>query len=267
MGPDEIPAIGLGTYENDDPEGCAASVEAALNCGYRHVDTAEGYDNESAVGEGIAAADVDREAVFVATKLSPDNLGYEAVIEHAHESRKRLGVDTIDLLYVHWPIRSYDAEETLPAFEKLRKEGVIRHIGLSNFTPALLDEALAVLESPPAAHQIECHPLLQQTELRAHAREHDYTLVAYTPLAKGDVTEVPELREIATELDATPTQVSLAWLQSKEGVVPIPKSESEAHILENFAATRLSLEETDIARIDAIDRRKRCVDFEAAPWN
>ena len=264
---DDLPQIGLGTYENNDPMVCEESVETALNLGYRHVDTAEGYENEDAVGEGIAAADVDREDVLVATKVSPDHLTYDAAVEHARESRERLRLDVIDLLYVHWPIRTYDAEATLAAFQDLRDDGVIRRIGLSNFRVDQLDEALEVLGSPPFAHQVECHPLLQQDELRAHAREHGYALVAYAPLAKGEVTEVPELVEVAERHDATPAQVSLAWLTGKESVVAIPKSESEAHIRENLAARDLALDDEDEAKIDAIDREKRYVDFEAAPWN
>jgi 2,5-diketo-D-gluconate reductase B len=264
---EELPAVGLGTYDNTDPVGCAESVETALECGYRHVDTAEGYENESAVGEGIDAADVDREDVVVATKVSPENLAYDAAIEHARASRERLRLETIDLLYVHWPIRAYDPEATLSAFEDLRESGVTRRIGLSNFTPGLLEEAMDVLGGPPFAHQVECHPLLQQDDLRAHAREHGYYLVAYSPLAKGDVSEVHELRAVAEKHDATPAQVALAWLLGKENVVAIPKSASEAHIRENLAGREFSLDDEDVARIDAIDREKRYVDFEEAPWN
>ena len=264
---DGLPDIGLGTYENDDPLVCRESVETALELGYRHVDTAEGYGNEDAVGEGIEAADVDREDVLVATKVSPDNLAFEDAIEHARASRERLRLDVIDLLYVHWPLRTYDATDTLAAFQDLRDEGVVRRIGLSNFRVDQLDEAIDVLGEPPFAHQVECHPLLQQDDLRAHAREHDYHLVAYSPLAKGEVSDVPELREVAEKHDATPAQVSLAWLCAKENVVAIPKSESEAHIRENLAARDLELDDEDVERIDAIDREERYVDFEEAPWN
>jgi len=263
----DLPAVGLGTYENTDPVVCAESVETALECGYRHVDTAEGYENEGFVGEGIEAAAVDREDVVVATKVSPDNLAFEDVIEHARASRERLRVDVVDLLYVHWPIRTYDPEDTLAAFQDLRDEGVIRRIGLSNFRVDQLDAAMDVLGGAPFAHQVECHPLLQQDELRAHAREHDYTLVAYTPLAKGEVSEVPELRAVAGEHGATPAQVALAWLCAKDNVVAVPKSESEGHIRENLAARDLELSAADLERIDAIDREQRYVDFEDAPWN
>jgi 2,5-diketo-D-gluconate reductase B len=266
MARDELPDIGLGTYGNVDPVDCVHSIETALNLGYRHVDTAEGYNNESAVGEGIEAADVDREDVLVATKVSPSNLGFRDAVEHARASRERLCVDVIDLLYVHWPIGAYDPGETLPAFDDLRDDDVVRHVGLSNFTPELLDEALERLEAPLFGHQVECHPLFQQAELRAHAREHGYQLVAYSPLAKGDVTDVPELVAVAEKHDATSAQVALAWLRSKENVVAIPKAASEAHIRENLAARELALDEADLERIDAIDREERYVDHHDAPW-
>jgi 2,5-diketo-D-gluconate reductase B len=267
MAVEDLPALGIGTYENTDHEVCANSVETALNVGYRHVDTAEGYDNEAAVGEGIAAADADREDVFLATKVSPDNLAYDDVLDHARASIDRLGVETLDLLYVHWPIRAYDREATLAAFDELYDDGLIRNVGLSNFTPALLEAAIETLEAPLFAHQVECHPLFQQDELRAMAREHGHRLVAYTPLAKGDVTDVPELVDIAEKHDATPTQVSLSWLLSKESVSAIPKSATPEHIRENFGALEVTLDDADVARIDGIDREKRYVDFEEAPWN
>jgi len=262
----EIPDLGIGTYDTTS-EVCTTSVETALNIGYRHVDTAEMYENEAAVGEALTSASVGRDDVFVATKIHSRNLGYDDVLEHARASCGRLGVDVLDLLYVHWPIRSYDPEETLSAFDELYDRGVIRHLGLSNFTRELLDEARRHLDAPISAHEVECHPLLQQEELREYAQKHDHHLVAYSPLAKGKVTEVPELVDIADKHGATAAQVSLAWLLSKENVVVIPKSTSEAHIRENYEAQHLTLDEGDIARIDAIDRTARQVDFDGAPWN
>ncbi|WP_135820242.1 aldo/keto reductase [Halostella litorea] len=263
---DRIPDVGIGTYENSDPEVCAESVATALDAGYRHVDTAEMYGNEAAVGEGIARADVDREDVFVATKIDSSNLAYDDALASAEACLDRLGVESVDLLYVHWPIRTYDPEETLAAFDELYDRGLVRNVGLSNFTPDLLDEAIDRLDAPLAAHQVECHPLLPQDELRAHADEHGYRLVAYSPLAKGRVLEMPELVELAEENDATPAEVSLAWLLAK-GAAVIPKSSSSDHIRENLAARDLTLDAEELARIDAIDHRERQVDFDAAPWN
>lgn len=261
-----LPQIGIGTYDIDR-EPCTRAVTTALERGYRHVDTAEMYETEEAVGHALALSEVDTDEVFVATKIHSRNLGYEDVLNHARASREKLGIEIIDLLYVHWPIRAYSPEETLAAFDELYDEGMIRHIGLSNFTPSLLEEALDHLNAPLFAHQVECHPLLQQETLREYAREEGHYLVAYSPLAKGEVIDVPELVEIAEEYDASPAQVSLAWLSSKENVVPIPKSTSETHIRENFEARQLDLDEQTIERIDSIDRTKRMVDFPEAPWN
>jgi 2,5-diketo-D-gluconate reductase B len=266
VSPDEVPRIGIGTYDLG-PDVCTASVASALNVGYRHVDTAEMYENETAVGRAIELADVERADVFVATKIHSQNLSYEDILEHADASRDRLGVETIDLLYVHWPIRAYEPEETLAAFDELHERGAIRNVGVSNFTPSLLEEAMHVLDTPLFAHQVECHPLLQQKELRRYAREHDHYLVAYSPLAKGAVTTEPVIQEIAAASDATAAQVSLAWLLSKENVVPIPRSSSQAHIAENFEARTLELDRSEIERIDAIERTQRQVDFPEAPWN
>lgn len=265
--PSEPLPIGLGTYENTDPETCAGAVAHALDVGYRHVDTAEGSDNEAYVGEGIERAALDGEEVFLATKVSPDNLATADVVEHAHASADRLGVDVLDLLYVHWSLGEYDPEGTLAAFDELHDDGLIRHVGLSNFTPDLLATAVDALDVPMFAHQVECHVLLLQDELRRMARKRDHYLVAYSPLVKGGVTGVPELQGIADEHGATAAQVALAWLAAKEHVVPIPKAANPAHVEENLAAMDLELTGEEVAQIDAIDRADRKVDFEAAPWN
>ncbi|WP_129113012.1 aldo/keto reductase [Halegenticoccus tardaugens] len=263
----DFPRLGLGTYENTDPEACATSVETAIDVGYRHVDTAQMYDNESFVGDGIARADVAREDLFVATKLDTDNLAYDDVIETTRESCDRLGVEYVDLMYVHWPLDSYDPEETLPALDELVDDGVIRNVGLSNFLPEQLDEARDRLDAPLFAHQVEMHPLLQQDELVSYAGEHDHWLVAYCPIARNQVADVPELREVAERHETTPAVVSLAWLLEKEHVAPIPKAASEEHIRQNYEALDLELTEADVAVIDGIDREERIVDFEEAPWN
>jgi len=262
----EIPRLGFGTYRLTDPDRCRTAVRTALSTGYRHVDTAEYYGNEASVGEGIAASDVDRSEVVLASKVWRDRLGEAAFLESARERVDRLGVDALDLLYVHWPMDTYDPAETLPALLEARESGLTREVGLSNFTPDLLDEAIDRLGEPPAAHQVEMHPLLQQEELRAHADRHGYRLVAYAPIARNAVTDVPEVRTVAEKHDATPAQVSLAWVLAN-GAVPIPKAGSPDHVRENYGALDLTLDEEDVARIDGIEREKRIVDFPNAPWN
>ena len=264
---DAFDRLGYGTYELTDGEECVSGVEHAIETGYRHVDTAQGYENESSVSAGIDRTDVDREDLFVATKLSTDNLSYDDATATARVSRDRLGVDSIDLLYVHWPINSYDPAETLSALDDLVDDGVVDRIGLSNFRPDQLDEAIDRLDHDVFAHQVECHPLLQQERLREYAVEHDHWLVAYSPIARNRVADVDVLREIAASHDATPAQVSLAWLLSKDRVAPIPKAADFGHVEENWAAREIGLRADEIARVDALDRGERIVDFEAAPWN
>jgi diketogulonate reductase-like aldo/keto reductase len=262
----DIPRLGFGTYELTDPDRCRTAVRTALETGYRHVDTAEYYGNEAAVGAGVAGSDVARSDVFLASKVWRDRLGHGDFIESADQRVDRLAVDALDLLYIHWPMDTYDPAETLPALLEARDRGLTREIGLSNFTPAQLDAAIDHLGEPPAAHQVEMHPLLQQDELRAHADRHDYRLVAYAPIARNAVADVPEIRAVAEKHDATPAQVSLAWVLAK-GAVPIPKAGTPAHIRENHGALGLELDDEDVARIDGIERERRVVDFPSAPWN
>lgn len=265
-----MPRIGLGTYSESNREQWTDCVRTALEAGYRHVDTAQVYENEQYVGEGIRRADVDREEVFLATKtvhVDVPGPGREEVREAVDGCLDRLGVDYVDLLYVHWPAGNYDPETTLGAFEELREEGLVRHVGVSNFEPETLETAREVLDAPPFANQVECHPFLQQEELREYAVEHDHWLVAYCPIARGEVFDVPEIRAVAENHDATAAQVALAWLLSKQNVAVLPRSTDEAHIRENLAARELELEREEIERIDGIERERRIIDREYAPWN
>ncbi|MFD1512636.1 aldo/keto reductase [Halomarina rubra] len=264
---DHLPRPGLGTSGYDGHDECVESVQTALDVGYRHVDTAQMYDTEAAVGEALDASDVAREEVFVATKVLPENLGHDDVLETARESADRLGVDTIDLLYVHWPTKAYEAEETLPAFDQLVDEGLVEQVGLSNFTPDLLDEARDVLDAPIFAHQVECHPLLPQEELREYARDDDHWLVAYGPFARGAVTDDETVVAVAEEHDVSVYELLLAWSLSKEQVVPIPKATGEDHLRANFEAKDLDLPQSALGRLDAIDERTRRFDPDRAPWN
>jgi diketogulonate reductase-like aldo/keto reductase len=262
-----MPMLGLGTWQNTDPDQCAETVRTAIEMGYRHVDTAQVYDNEAAVGEGIARADVAREDLFVATKVWIDSLNHDDVIATTEASLDRLGLDAVDLLYVHWPARTYDPEATLPALATLRDRGLIDRIGVSNFEPEHLDRAREVLGAVPFANQVECHPLLQQDELRAYAADHGIELVAYSPLARGDVFDVAELSAIAADYGVSEPQVSLAWLRQK-GITAIPKATSREHLADNLGSVECVLEQDAIARIDAIERERRLVDpgFGPADW-
>ena len=257
--------LGFGTYSLTGEEGVDI-IELALEAGYRHVDTARLYGNESEVGAALDRAHIPREEVFVATKVAhfkePDPTP-AYVREAVAESRERLGVGTIDLLYHHWPQRREDIDTVLPVFDELVAAGVVDRIGISNYTVRDMDKARDILDPPVAANQVEFHPLLYQKNLRDAMRERDITLVAYSPVAQGEVFRVPTLTEIADKHDTSPAQVSLAWALSKPGIAVIPRSSSPAHIQDNLAALDLRLDEDDIARIDAIDRQTR---FENPGW-
>ena len=261
---DGMPALGLGTWENDDPAQCAESVETALELGYRHVDTAQIYGNEAAVGEGIAAADVDRDDVFLATKVWIDNLAPEDVAASTRESLQKLDTEYVDLLYVHWPAGAYDPEETLPAFAELRDDGLIDRIGVSNFEPHHLDAATDALGEAPFANQVECHPLLRQEELREYADANGVELVAYSPLARGKILDDPTVADIAETHGVSAAQVSLAWLREK-GVTAIPKATGEDHLSDNWASLGLELDDEDLEAIDTLGRTDRQLNPDFGP--
>ncbi|WP_435144700.1 aldo/keto reductase [Halobaculum sp. P14] len=272
LSPDDVPSangmpmLGLGTWQNDDPEECRTAVQTALETGYRHVDTAQIYGNEAAVGDGIERADVDREDVFLATKVWTDNLAPEDVRETTEESLDRLGVDSVDLLYVHWPAGEYDAEATLGAFNELYDDGRIDRIGVSNFLPEQVETAVDVSDAPIFANQVELHPLLQQEALREACADLGVEVVGYSPLARGDVFDVPVLSEVAEKHGVSEAQVSLAWLREK-GVTAIPKATSESHIRDNWGSLGVDLDDEDVAAIDGIETETRKVDPDFGPWN
>ncbi|GAA0527007.1 aldo/keto reductase [Halorubrum aquaticum] len=247
-----LPPVGLGTMGIEEPE----PIATALEVGYRHLDTARIYGNEAVVGEGLAASDVERADVTVATKLWIDALAGDDVGPTARESAELLGVDRIDLLYVHRPRGAYDPEATLPALDRLVDAGVVGAVGVSNFEVDDLDRAREVLDAPIAAHQTELHPLYHRPELLEHAREHGYPVVAYSPLAGGKAGEVDAVVEVAENHGTTPEAVAIAWATAKEPVVTIPKASTERHLRANLAAAEIELDPEEIAAIDAVDREE-----------
>lgn len=245
----ELPRLGLGTMGIDDP----ATIETAIELGYRHLDTAQIYDNEAVVGEGIARAEIDREELVVATKLWIDQL--DRVPESVGESLDRLGLAYVDLLYVHRPKGAYEPSETLAAMDRLREDGRIGGVAVSNFEREDLDTFADVLDRPPAANQVEYHPRFQPEDCLDHARTHEYPLVAYAPLAGGRVTTIEPVVTVAKRHGITPEQASLAWLLAK-GIHPIAKASSREHLEANLAALTVDLDADGVAAIDAIDREQ-----------
>ena len=262
------PTVGLGTGRLEPPAACTEAVRRAIEMGYRLVDAAERYGNEAHVGAGIAAASVPREAVTLATKvLHPEcaeTADPESMVTAARGCLERLGVESVDLLYFHWP-DDYDLEAAFEGFDRLYDEGVYDHLGVCNFTPELLDGAMDLTGRPIEVVQAEMNPLRPNRELRAYCAENDLAFVGFAPLMRGRIGEVEEVVEVAEKHATSPQRVSLAWIASK-GVASIPKATSEAHLRENLGAPAFELDDADLARIDGIERRDRVADPPHAPW-
>jgi 2,5-diketo-D-gluconate reductase B len=261
-----MPMLGMGTWELTDEATCPEAVATALAMGYRHIDTAQAYGNEHLVGEGIARSDVDRDDVFLATKIWNSDLGYDDAIDAAYDAVDNLGVDSVDLLYVHWPAEAYDPVETFRAFDELVEEGVTGRIGISNFEPEQIEEAQANADHEIFAHQFECHPMLQQVAVRETTEAHGIEPVAYSPLARGEVFGHEVLSDIAGAHGVSEARVSLAWLREK-GVTAIPKASSEEHLQDNWGSLSLQLGGGEIERIDALKQTRRMVDPDFGPWS
>jgi 2,5-diketo-D-gluconate reductase B len=259
-----VPALGFGTWQLE-PDVAYNAVRTALEVGYRHIDTAQLYENEEAVGRAIADSEVDRDDVFLVTKVAPENAEPQDVRASTLASLERLRTDHVDLLLLHWPTDVAPLEETMAALTRAAEEHRTRYIGVSNFPSQVLDRAAHL--APIVTDQVEHHPYLAIDAIREAADEHDLFVTAYSPLAKGEVLEDDVLREIAEEHDRTPAQVTLAWLL-QSGVAAIPRSSDPKHIVANFEVFDLELTDEEIARIDTLDRGMRLVDPPFAPtWD
>ena len=251
-----IPQVGFGTWKLEGPEAQVA-VEDAIATGYRHNDTAAAYYNEEEVGAGIKASGVPREDIFVTTKLRNGDQGYESTLAAFEDSRKRLGLDVIDLYLIHWPVPSLDKYlETWRAFEKLLADGAVRSIGVSNFLPEHLDRLIAASEITPAVNQFEVHPTFQQRDLSLATAKAGIAIEAYSPLGRGADLEADSVVAIADRLGVSTGQVVLRW-HLQQGRIVIPKSANPERIRANLAVTDFSLTDADLAAIDALEDGNR----------
>jgi len=257
-----LPRVGLGTGGAEFPSGseCVEAVSTALELGYRHVDTAVMYGNHEAIGRGIRESSVAREEITLGTKVPPGKLEYGDVVDCIERSREELGLERIDIGYVHFPGTEYDPEETLAAFSALVEHGAIGGVGVSNFSVDQLSEARSQLGARLIVTQAELHPLCWQPEQVEWARENDLPIVGYAPLARGRVLQIDEIVEIAGKHGVTPAQVALAWLTGKPNVVTVAKSTQREHLAENLRAPSLFLDEEDVRRIESISETERLVD-------
>jgi 2,5-diketo-D-gluconate reductase B len=260
-----IPALGFGTWQLE-AEACLEAVRHALELGYRHIDTARMYGNERMVGKAIREAGVDRDEVFIGTKLWPDELDPERVAKGTVESLRRLGVDQIDLMMIHWPNPEVPLASTLDALRAQQEKGRVRFLGVSNFPPDMLKEALDLADI--VCDQVEYHPYLAQDELLTIARERGLAITAYSPAARGRVHKDMTLRQIADRHRVTPVQVVLRWLVQQPNVVTIPRSSNPDHRRANWQTLSFELSPEEMRRVSALSRGERTIDPEFAPdWD
>ena len=243
-----VPAMGLGTWQLTDQTAYDA-VRAALDVGLRHLDTAQLYDNEWAVGRALADSDVAREDVFLTTKVDPTNTSREAIADSVAASLDRLGVDSVDLLLIHWPNPIADLETVMEALSAAQKRGQTRHVGVSNFGVDRLDRARRLASVPVVTNQVLFHPFHPQRELLDYCQREGVLLTAYSPLAEGAALSDDVLADVGQSYDATPAQVALRWATQHENVVVIPKSTSRAHLAENRDSFGFTLSQQDHDRI------------------
>ncbi|HOJ51785.1 MAG TPA: aldo/keto reductase [Syntrophales bacterium] len=246
-----MPIIGLGTFLSEPGEKTRNAVRWALEAGYRHVDTARIYGNEKDVGEGIKESGIPRQEVFITTKVWNDDQGYDSTLKACEESLKRLGVDYIDLYLIHWPVPEKRLE-TWKALIRLREEGLVRAIGVSNFMVRHLEELMARSDVPPAVNQVEISPFIQRKALVEYCRKQGIVVEAYSTLSRGQRLGDPRLLAMAGKYGKTPAQIALRWA-IQEGIVVIPKSVHRERILENAAIFDFELTEEDRKEISRWD--------------
>lgn len=262
-----LPRLGLGTYRMQGTV-CRAAVETALSLGYRHIDTAEMYANEDAIGAALAAASVPRPDLHVTTKVWPENLAPDAIRRAFDTSLKKLRLDFVDLYLIHWPAAGMNLPAALETLMALKDEGRTRAIGVANFTVALLKQAIEEIQAPIACNQIEYHVMLDQGKVMHYMAERAVPLVAYCPLAQGRAASDETLNAIARKHNASAAQVALKWLLDQKDVAAIPKAARKESQQANLDALKLQLDDEDRKTIAALPKDKRFVNPGFAPdWD
>jgi 2,5-diketo-D-gluconate reductase B len=247
----EIPAVGFGTSSLGN---CGEIIAHALKAGYRHIDTAWKYGTERGVGEGMRASGVPRSEIFLTTKVTHEYLRADDFARSVDESLKNLDVDYVDLLLVHWPNPEIPLSEPMPALAKAKRQGLARHIGVANFTIALLDEAIRLCPEPLVNLQAEYHPHLDQTKLLEACRRRGLIFTAYCPLGRGRLLRDPVLADIAARKGRPLAQIALRWLVQQGNIIPIPRSSDPKRMAENLAIFDFALTDEEMKRISALKR-------------
>ena len=262
-----IPAIGLGVMTLKE-ETCVKAVDAALRMGYRHIDAAQMYGNEREVGEGFRASGVPREDVFITTKVWHDRLRAGDFERSVDESLERLKLSSVDLLLIHWPNKDVPLKETLDALARTKRAGKTRHVGVANFTVALIEEAVKLTSEPLVTNQIEVHPFIDRSRVIAASRRHGVAITAYCPIARGAAPGDAVLARIGEAHGKTPAQISLRYLVQQD-IIPIPRSADPKHIADNMAVFDFSLSDAEMAELKQLGAaNKRIVSPPHAPqWD
>jgi 2,5-diketo-D-gluconate reductase B len=262
-----MPKLGLGTFRMTGPD-CTTAVLGALELGYRHIDTAEMYGNEADVGAALAQTPVARGDIHLTTKVWHENLAPAAIRRALETSLGKLRTDHVDLYLIHWPSPGMDLGAALEMLVALKSEGLARQIGVSNFTVALMTQAVEEIGAPISCNQVEYHVLLEQEAVLAYARSKGIAVTAYCPLARAGLSAFPAMEELGRRHNATPEQVALKWLLDQPGIAAIPKASKPANQQANLDALKLTLDEHDRAAIATLPKHERIVDPAFGPaWD
>lgn len=260
-----MPVLGFGTYRLQGKT-CSESVADAIAIGYRHIDTAESYDNEKAVGDGVKSSGIDREQLFLTTKVWYNHLKHDVLIKAVESSLRKLQTDYVDLLLIHWPSREVHMEEPLEAMMELKRMGKIKLLGVSNFTCEMVDMAIAL--APVVCNQVEYHPFLDQSRMLDTLQDNDMVMTAYSPIAKGKVFEHDVLKEMGEKYDKTPAQITLRWHIQQDKVAAIPKSSDGERRQQNFDIFNFELTQEEMQQISALCGNGRMINPGWAPeWD
>ncbi|KMM38365.1 aldo/keto reductase [Guptibacillus hwajinpoensis] len=251
----EMPTLGLGVWKMENNDEVKTAVQAAIDAGYKAIDTAAAYKNEEGVGAAIKDSSTPREDLFITSKVWNDDQGYESTLKAFEDTVTKLGVDTLDLYLIHWPVEG-KYKETWKAMEKLYKDGRIRAIGVSNFHPAHLEDLMKDAEIKPMVNQVEFHPLLNQQELRDYCNQHSIQMEAWSPLAQGKLLDNDVVKQIADQHGKSTAQVIIRWDLEHE-VVTIPKSSNPERIKQNFDVFDFELTKDNIRAIDELNQNER----------
>lgn len=258
----QMPALGFGTWliNNDD---VGDRIFKALEIGYRHIDTAVGYNNEAGIGAALAQAGIARDELFITTKVRYDDMQADKLIASVDQSLERLQMDYSDLLLLHWPNSNVPLAETIAAINEVFAAGKTKAIGISNYTVKLMQEAIGLSKAPIVCNQVEYHPFLNQDKVLSFARANQIAITAYSPLARGKVNDNPLLLQIGAKYGKSASQVALRWLVEQEGVAIIPKAASEKNMRANFEIFDFALDADEQQAIAGLADNTRLV---SPPW-